>query len=58
MGTSGAYGGSGGRAWGKAREQAGEFADNPTPDNAAEVLSTIATRWTGIAMARLPTSVS
>jgi hypothetical protein len=25
MGTSGAYGGSGGRAWGKAREQAGEY---------------------------------
>jgi hypothetical protein len=42
MGTSGAYGGSGGRAWGKAREQAGEFADNPTPENAAELLSDIA----------------
>jgi hypothetical protein len=42
MGTSGAYGGSGGRAWGKAREQAGEFGDNPTPENAAELLGNIA----------------
>ncbi|MCA1678225.1 MAG: hypothetical protein LC777_04370 [Actinobacteria bacterium] len=42
MGTSGAYGGSGGRAWGKAREQAGEYATNPTPDNAQQLLSDIA----------------
>ncbi len=42
MGTSGAYGGSGGRAWGKAREQAGEYATDPTPDNAEQLLSNIA----------------
>jgi hypothetical protein len=39
---SGAYGGSGGRAWSTAREQAGEYADDPTPDNAQDLLSDIA----------------
>lgn len=42
MGASGAYGGSGGRAWGKAREQAGEYADNPSSENAEQLLSNIA----------------
>jgi hypothetical protein len=42
MGTSGAYGGSGGRAWGKARAQAGEFGDRPTTDNAKQLLANIA----------------
>lgn len=42
MGTSGAYGGSGGRAWGRARTQAGEYADDPSSENAAELLSDIA----------------
>lgn len=42
MGTSGAYGGSGGRAWGKARAQAGEYADHPTSENATELLSDVA----------------
>ena len=42
MGTSGAYNGSGGRAWGKARTQAGEYADNTTSENAAQLLSDIA----------------
>lgn len=42
MGTSGAYGGSGGRAWGKARQQAGDYADDPTPANAESLLSNIA----------------
>jgi hypothetical protein len=42
MGTSGAYGGSAGRAWSRAREQAAEYADNPSSQNAAELLSNIA----------------
>jgi hypothetical protein len=42
MGMSGAYGGSGGRAWSTAREQAGEYADDPTADNAQDLLSDIA----------------
>jgi hypothetical protein len=42
MGASGAYGGSGGRAWGKARAQAGEFGDNPSADNAKQLLANIA----------------
>jgi hypothetical protein len=42
VGTSGAYGGSGGRAWGDAREKAGEYADDPTPANAEQLLATIA----------------
>jgi hypothetical protein len=42
MGTSGAYGGSGGRAWGKARTQAGDFADHPTSDNATQLMADIA----------------
>lgn len=37
MGTSGAYGGSSGRAWGKARQQAGDFADNPSDANAEQL---------------------
>jgi hypothetical protein len=42
MGASGAYGGSSGRAWGMARDQAGEYADNPSSENAEQLLSTIA----------------
>jgi hypothetical protein len=42
VGASGAYGGSSGRAWGKAREHAGEYADNPTSGNAERLLSDIA----------------
>jgi len=42
MGTSGAYGGSGGRAWSNARKKAEEYADLPTNENAAELLSDIA----------------
>lgn len=42
MGSSGAYGGSGGRAWGKARQQAGDYADAPSDANAEQLLSNIA----------------
>lgn len=42
MGTSGAYGGSGGRGWGRARRDADEFADDPTDANAEQLLSDIA----------------
>jgi hypothetical protein len=42
VGASGAYGGSGGRAWGRVRDQAGEYADNPSSENARELLSDIA----------------
>lgn len=42
MGASNAYGGSGGRAWGKARRQAEKYADSPTTKNAEELLSNIA----------------
>lgn len=42
MGTSGAYGGSGGRGWGKARRDADDFADDPTNANAEQLLNDIA----------------
>jgi hypothetical protein len=42
MGASGAYGGSGGKAWAKAREQAADFVANPTPAGAEALLSDIA----------------
>ena len=39
MGTSGSYGGSGGRAWGRARQQAEDYVADPTTDNAEELIS-------------------
>jgi hypothetical protein len=42
MGTSDAYGGSGGRAWGKVRQQASDYADNPTDGNANDLLDALA----------------
>jgi hypothetical protein len=42
MGTSGAYGGSGGRAWGKVRTDAGDYAAAPTDANAQVLLADIA----------------
>jgi hypothetical protein len=42
MGTSGAYGGSAGRAWGKVRQQASDYADNPSDANADKLLGGIA----------------
>jgi hypothetical protein len=42
MGTSGAYAGSGGRAWSEAREQAGEYASDPSNANAEQLLGNIA----------------
>ncbi len=42
MGASGAYGGSSGRAWGRAREHADDFAANPTDENAQALLKDIA----------------
>jgi len=42
MGTSGSYGGSGGRAWGRARHQAEEYIADPTPENAEQLVSDIA----------------
>jgi hypothetical protein len=42
MGTSGSYGGSGGRAWGRARQQAEDYIADPTPQNAEQLVSNIA----------------
>lgn len=49
MGHSGAYRGSGGRRWPKVREQAGNFADNPSDANAEQLLNEIANAldWDG-----------
>jgi len=42
MGTSGAWGGSGGRDWGAVSRQAGELADDPSSANAEAVLEPLA----------------
>jgi hypothetical protein len=49
MGTSGAYGGSSGRGWGKVRRHGGDFADNPSEANGDELLYAIANalQWDG-----------
>jgi hypothetical protein len=38
MGTSGAYGGSGGRAWGRVRDQADEFINDSSEQQASDLL--------------------
>lgn len=42
MGASGAYGGSGGAAWKKARDQAGDFGTDPSSENAQQLVSDVA----------------
>ena len=43
MGTSGAWGGSGGRAWGRVRGDTSRLLSNPTPDAASALLPALST---------------
>lgn len=56
MGMADPYGGSSGRAWGKVRQRAGDYADNPTNDNAEQLLNGIsdALQWDGDNTAKPP----